>query len=346
MRIARAAAILGGALAACSVDVDLAGKQCPCLPGWVCDSVEQICVRQDSASEGAFTIESFDADWATPNSIRWRWKIDGRRESFHAFEVVVGPSEEAVRERSDVVVWTAEINPELQLFSVPRNDGVDYIEGTITDQLTPSTDYYAQLVVIDTAQQSSRSPIVVKRTAPASELAIDLVTETGIGPGHWLQPECLELVSDAPYEGMNHYQYQHWCSSDETQVCTDPQLPDGESPSCWMNIQFGGIDVDATELTAGGFEFAYLEVALALVSPAQATEPTPAYYVQLRVDEPPHYWAPLSLRGDGEYRLFQIPLSAFGLTHEALAGTIRHLEISAAWPHGSTIRIDSARVRW
>ena len=62
-------AVIGGALAAgllagCTVsELDLEGRACPCIAGWVCDESRDVCVRGDAGTAG---VDAGDRDATSP----------------------------------------------------------------------------------------------------------------------------------------------------------------------------------------------------------------------------------------------------------------------------------------
>jgi hypothetical protein len=335
---------------ACTIsDLDLAGRPCPCLDGWVCDPGTQTC-RTLASDEGAVDVVSFKADWSTPNAIRWSWEVSGSEADFHAYELVLGESHEEVAQRTRV--FTGDENPELDRFTLPRTDGEDPVISTITRGLVPDTEYFAQLLVFDTANKmSSSANVAQKRTALAPIDSIEIMADQAPPTLGWVQPMCLTL-DDQAFAGSQAYGYAHRCDrvwNDVVQeymvqaTCNAPQEP---QPECWENLFLEGMamPIDASRFTAGAYEAAYLEFVL-------------------RIDDSHHaWWASTGLRpvgfgtalpgffgitfrASGEYELYQFKLSTL-LSHEQILAGLETFFVGGAWEDGATIHFDEVFIRW
>ena len=107
------AGVLALLAAACTVEApDLAGKGCPCAPGWSCDPATNVCVQASGgvggvgsgaagsaggslgggggggASDGAIVPSNLRIAWTTPESIRWAWDAVGPEDAFLRYELV------------------------------------------------------------------------------------------------------------------------------------------------------------------------------------------------------------------------------------------------------------------
>lgn len=333
--------------AACTIDdIDLRGRSCPCAEGWTCDVTTNRCVEQTVgfSDAGAIDVVSFTAEWATPNAIRWRWELSGRSEDFFAFQLALGTSHEEVAARSGLV--TGADNPELDRFELPRTSGVDPVVSTITYDLEPDTDYFAQLIVIDTASAESTSPNVAnEHTADSPVASIDIMLDAAPLPGR-TQPSCMMLSSESS-AGPQAYAYSHHCAADGTasMVC-QPVAP--SAPLCWENVFLEDMQIAVApeSFPLGAFDEAYLEVAV-------------------RVDDSQHAWWStaglrpiggtelrsingITYRANGAYRVHQFKLTELGITYDEIvqAGGLQTFYIGSAWSDGATVRFDEVRIRW
>ncbi|MGH1344258.1 MAG: hypothetical protein ACRBN8_22055 [Nannocystales bacterium] len=372
-------ALLGLAFATgCPVpELDLEGRPCPCLGGWQCDAETQTCIREASEASGvaestsspgtgttasttgttqvgaesstgtppqsAFEVVSFSADWSTPQSMHWTWELEGDEEDFRAYELWIATSAEAL-EAGDAIVFDRDLNPELGRYSLANTDGVDLVVGTISDGLQAGTEYYGQLHVLDTAGgRSVSSNVAVRSTTaePTSSLSL-FADDTPFPPGFPL-PECLGRTDMAPSEGTHHFELLMECLPDGMPACEPVAEP---GPECFENLRLQDLGLGPVDIGGGDFAEAFLELDIAIVPPD---------------DSPAHgWWSDLSLQGsegwpglrgvtlraDGEYRRYQIPLTQIWATHEEFDGVIQGVRVGSQWRRGAVIRIDQISVRW
>jgi hypothetical protein len=352
--------------------LDLSGRACPCTDGWICDAATDTCRRPESADEAgsesgadetsttapvdetgattdepvtsAFEVVAFSSDWSTPNSIHWTWQVEGAVEDFHAWEVHVATSAEAL-EDGDGLVFDGTVNPELSRFTLRNTNDEERVTGTITDGLSASTEYFARLVVLDTAGGRTVSPnVAVRSTGPAPTNAVAILADDDPIPPGLALPDCYEHTDEAPAEGTtHHYQLRHFCSAAGAATCTEPADP---APECWENLRLQGMSVSVAGLTAGDFADAYLEVYIAVDAPADVTGH--GWWSELAVvaGGAIHSYKGLTIRANGAYRRYQIPLVQLGLTHRGLASVAEGLRVGSSWSNASTIRVDEAWIRW
>jgi hypothetical protein len=364
-------AVLSGCVIA---DVDLSGKACPCADGWECDELTDTCRRPsddgagstapgtDGASTsdgaapqstgeppvGAFEVLAFSADWSTPNAIHWTWQVEGDEADFHAWEVHIATSAEALDSGTDVAIVDGDQNPELDRFFL-RNTLMDEpVVGTITADLEPEVEYFARLHVLDTAGGRSTSPnVAVKATGAAPIGGVPIFRDDSPSPGYAL-PDCYVRSDVAPHTGTHHYELQHACTSDGAPTCT----PDAAEPSveCWENLRLQDMSVDlGPGFAASEFNDAYLEVWVAVdASGAPSGAPGHGWWSAIRLRAAGEVWpyAPVTIRADATYRRLQVPLGRLGLDHATLAGIVQGVDVGSEWAHGSVIRVDEAWIRW
>ncbi|MBX7083787.1 MAG: serine/threonine protein kinase [Nannocystaceae bacterium] len=274
------------------------------------------------------------AQWSTPNAIRWAWSAEGEADALRDYELVVGPSEDDVRVRSDRCrVFTRADNPELGHFLLPRTGGADPVRATITDGHVPEQVVFAQLWAIDTAGRRHGSNVASIHTAAPAVAQVVIFADQR---PHGFSIPALEVVDTRPFAGTHHLQFVSRC----------------EPPACFANLRWQDLDVDLSRVTPGDFATtAFLELAVAVDGDATS------WWSQLRlwydaehIDRVGHF-ASFALRHDGEYRLLQVPLRAFEFRDGVEpAAQLRHglfeLGLGGWWPPGATVRIDEIRVRW
>lgn len=336
----------------CAVSgIDLDGKECPCVEGWECDVVSNVCVRAAAADGGGtsgqaprFVIDSVSADWATPNSIHWVWDAQGAAEDFFAFEIRLATSTAALDDGTDVLLFDRDTNPELGRYVLDDTRGVDLVRGTVTDGLEPMTDYYARLTVLDTAGgQVSSSNIAVDSTPPLATQAVVIFSEQP--PAGFAAPPCFSRSDDAAFDGEFAYSINVACEAIDALGCSGQPA----QAECFDFVRWQGLGVDlGVGLGGGAFANAYLEFSLAIEPPPEL--PGEAWWTQIRVmgedGSLGSYQPGPVFRADGMYRMYQIPLPQFGLTDSQLGSMLRELHIGSSWDTGSTIRVDEARLRW
>lgn len=370
--------VLGGS--ACLVaPVDLTGRACPCVEGWVCDPATDTCQLpgdapadasgastpstdggESSTSEvastssvggdtsaipAAFEILEFSADWATPNAIHWAWQVQGQADDFHAWEVRVATSADAL-DTDAALVFDGTINPELDRYVLRNTQDEEPVEGTITDGLAMATEYFARLHVLDTAGGRAVSPNVAVRSTglPPTDAEAIFADAFPFPPGVARPEGCYVHTDTAPAgTSTHHFSLQHFCTGDQVATCFEEP---GAEPECWENLRLQNMEVAVTGLNVGDFPDAYLEVQIAVDPPPGVAGH--GWWSELSLDAGDAIWKydGLTIRADGEYRRYQIPLTELGLSHEAFASLAQGIRVGSTWSHGSTIRVDEAWIRW
>lgn len=291
------------------------------------------------------SVEGFQADWAASASIRWEWEPGGLEENFLAYELVIGESIEDVENREGTArVFTALNNPELGTFLLPRTDSAgDLVRGTITDGLTPSTSYIAQLVVIDTSLCEFKSPVSARATHvdPPEEIVI---FRDSVPHGSYALPSNFLPAEDDDGSGY-HLLYL---------PADDPEC----SPSstiCGNNLRYQDLNIDLSRISAGAFaSTALFEFELSVDSESSsfwseaglAFESCAGRYTLNPWTMPP--------RTDGA--IVQFPLRVLmrwvddddvPLDHGVLtSGPLCGFRIFGQWNRDATVRIDEIRIRY
>jgi hypothetical protein len=280
-------------------------------------------------------VTNLRASWSTPNQIRWDWDSVGRPEELGVLELVTGPSAEAVETRSaDSHLWTPADNPELgaQLRYI-FDDGSTEVGFSVTDQFEPNTVVYAQLTSVDSRGRRSVTNVAQGQTRPPPTEAIVVFADDD--PDSDALPEDFVVSQDAPFAGTAHYQFR--------QQCVDE--------SCWVNLRRNGLYTDLTSLPEAAYaDGAYFELALAVTADADPTGCLMWLFYD-ETDERSRYegWA---TRADGNYKVFQVPLTAFVLRGEAVSHDIITttglfgFNVGCQWRGDAVVRVDEIRIRW
>lgn len=228
-------AVIAGALASsCSIAaLDLSGKKCPCASGYVCDVPRDTCVLEgtlftDSATPDVQVLDAgkeaevvaplvvvsdLTAEWATPNSIRWKWTVTGDKKSFRAYEVVVGKSAADVTNRAaGVDILRGNEHPELDLFDARggKTSG-PFSMWTTTDGFGPGITKFVQVHATDVNGTVSSTKVVSRATA-------DQPTRTKIlfdGAERSARPVA-DWVFKTPVGGEAHYALDVDCGTAST----------------------------------------------------------------------------------------------------------------------------------
>lgn len=299
------------------------------------------------ATEPRVILRDFSPQWVTPSSIRWSWMPIGELDTLLRYEVRLAEDRDALlRGGAGVRVVGPDHNPELAYATLPNTKAGDLVVATTTDGLSPGTEYHAQLWAIDSRGTTGRSEIVAARTPVPPNRALPLYADGGgIGPG-WpsVHPECLEEASANPHGGDAHFRYRAACEADGTASC-HPRAP-GTTTGCWENLVWSDGELELGKFTPGMFRSAYFEVAIAL------DDSLPSFWSEVRLRTPSGRWtvSALTLRADGGYHRYQIPLPAFTDQGRPLAledmSSVGGFEIGGSWTAGGTVRVDEAILRY
>jgi hypothetical protein len=228
--------------------------------------------------------------------------------SFASYAVTVATTKAGLGPGKEHVVFTASKNPELGVYELPGDDGTDAVTTTITDELEPSTLYYAQLSATDSCGRAFLSNTAeASTTVSATNGVIDIYDSANTQPmGTFCQPSSTLFApssKDPPPGDPSCYTYVPGM---------DPSCP--KTGPCWENLGCGGMSYPTTGITTGAFgTTAYLEFQLAIDPPTNsyystvylllggggADAGTPSFGVE--------DWV---ARRDGKYRLMQFPLRA------------------------------------
>ncbi len=137
-------------------------------------------------------------------------------------------------------------------------------------------------------------------------------------------------------------EYEVVCDEQMMTVCGGT----GVTSACFDNVRWAELNIPLDSITGG----AYIEYALAI----EGTAPSPSYWSGVDILLGDDLWSfePFTYRADGQYRLYQVKLSALRtpggvpLRIEDLQGPLTQFIFAGFWPNGSTLRVDEVRVRW
>lgn len=287
--------------------------------------------------ESAVEIFDLNTGWATSRSICWRWDRIGEEEEFGRYELVLGHNLDDVANRTgSAQVWTAEENPELGVFQLPYTTGFDPVLSTITDELLPDTEYFAELVGFDREGRHSVSRSSARTLGLPAQCAVLFADEPTSG---YSIPTSFVYSDRAPYQGTHHYEYISVC---------DP----GED-LCFQNLRRRSIRAPTGDIDAADFAGAYYEFAVA----SDSTKPS--WWSQGRLhfgsdgnyDEGLHVFGGWTMPAVEDYRLKQLPLHVFTrdeqpLTREVASLGIYEFTVGGLWSHGALVRVDEVRICW
>jgi hypothetical protein len=288
---------------------------------WIHDGDQR---APSSTCEPRVRVSALQAQWSTPNAIRWSWTVDaGDVDTLQQYRLVLEPISRQ---------YGLDDNPELGFFQLPGTAGRDLVDGTITDGLEPQTQYSARLIAEDNLGCRSESNLATERTPPTPRRSVALFTEQ---PRASLYPDALVVARD-PARAFEGEYYLEYSSAD------DPECTDRES-LCFQNLRLVDLEITA-RLGEAYNKNAYLEFALSAQTPA-----TPYWANIMLLDG--GQWRSFdawSVRPQSEYRRIQVPLRALAgrtaATAPAAQSRLGGFGIGGAWGFGATIRIDSVRI--
>lgn len=277
------------------------------------------------------SISDLRVAWATPHGIRWRWTRTGDAADFVQYELVMGPTALDVTTRSARArVVSQEENPELGVYTLPQTGGMDPVVTTLVDGLTPSTHYFAQLVVTHADRSTTATLVAEADTAAMTTTSLELFDDAAaIG---YSIPETFVLSTDRPMVSRTCYRFVSACA---------------ERPSpCWEHLRRQGLNV-TVPMPSAAFDAAYLEISVA------SSASVPAYYSAFRLqvgdaaNSNTYQIEGITIRSDDAYRTYEIPLSALpGMTWDESQRGLREVGVGGNWSEGAIVRVDEARLRW
>jgi hypothetical protein len=319
--------------------VDPSTKGCPCADGYVCDDGACVaCPTGDALDDPAAGVHvtHLAVAWTTTNQMRWEWTSTGDPASLRGYSLLVGATEADVRGCSNgTTLWSAKENPELGRYYLPRTGYTDPVIATTIDGLTASTPYFAKLIATDSSGRQSITNIAGESTGDVPTRTIAVLRDScpSVWPPDFVQSTQKPFASDAGYR----YVFS----------CTDV-----DAGECFPNVSC--IDdalIQLPDFNAGRLQNAFFEVALAIDSPVPSYWSNLALQFGMCTDCNAVYdrW---TLRNGGEYRLMQVPLTAFvhsdggAITTDEVATGLHQFIVGGYGPVGTVLWVDEASVRY
>jgi hypothetical protein len=288
----------------CSVDdLSYVGKTCTTTcPGSIA-CIDGICRKLDSLVYAT----DFRVAWATPNSIRWAWKLEGRGTDLVSYALLVtSPTSGA----SGAKTWTSADNLELGGYQIKNSNSFDIVTGTITAEMDPSTQYSAvlRLTDVDGHTFDTASVTAVTDVPRTSHL---VVFERALGAGQYLDPAppTFSVTSDGGVEGGPSLYYDvpqpnpgyQNLRIDSLKLRADSSLTDKLFAAAYVEVWIRGIGTP-------GSSWSNLWIRMYEADGTDCTDfPTCIYQYPIDWLYHPDPKAP------GRYRQVQIPLSQFSL---------------------------------
>lgn len=302
----------------------------------MCKQSTNTCVARNP---GLIQVFDFQAAWATPEQVMWKWSVAGIAEDLVRYELLIAKSQSEL-DRGEGIRFGPDQNPELGRFTLPNTEGANEVESTLTDGLEPSTSYVARLLAIDRTGYAAPSDAAFVTTGNKAANDEPLFADT---QPIWVGPECVQTTDVAPLgDAGNHLEYGVSCALEGgTNKC-----PPSQGPTCWSAVNFG-FNADFSELNYGDFVYAFVEFGLSIQSDngiywggvAFGDDAAPGYSIQ-----------PISFRADGQYRVYQLKLSEFADGTNSLEvddmGKLSSFSVGGRLPEGSVQRLDNVRIRW
>jgi hypothetical protein len=279
-------------IAACTLaPIDDSIKSCPCAPGYVCDEeLTNTCYRPMNANQDcvpAITVSDFDADWATQNSIHWRWTPHGDPQELLRYEIHVVSTVERARRR----VIGPDENSELGDFHRRSSATTDVLVDSITYEHEANTDYIGRIVAIDRNLCEFRSDVrgISTLSSPTGENV--LLDDCTVGDG---DPDSMEILGIGDDCRLQHIPLR------------DPECtPDFQRLGvCPQNLKWNNFRFDRPPLDPGRFQRAVFEVRVANRTNAAAS------WGRIWVAFGEHYFEiePMTIENGPDFRSFQAPL--------------------------------------
>lgn len=341
MRLVGTAVLAALGAAACSVDVPIDGKRCPCAEGYECDVPLDRCVP--AACDGAVRAADVEASWTTPNALALRWRIEGPPADLLRYEVLVAENEDDLFTRGGSArLVTAADSPELG--ATPPATSV------VVRELSPSTAYLARVVAVDVRQCSAASAVAGAST-PADATGYVALFEDAVTPPAYASP-----AAGLTVEGGELV----YTPADDPECSPTP----GADPLCGQPLRVQGLSVplaqvlEAPGVTDKTFARAFVEVRLENTgdhdSPFSELSLWPNACAELGEI---YELAGFGLTARPGYQVVQVPLAAlvdssgqpltFGVVDTSASGTpLCGFAIGAQWNKSGRVRVDRVRVRY
>lgn len=341
--------------------VETSGLECPCGPGWRCETSTNVCVRggegecgRAGRELGSVVLTNLRVDWVTANQARIAWEAESLEDLF-AYEVDIAPTEEAILAGEPTRTVTSDENPELARSFLVGAASADPVLATTLFGLEAGERYRVRLVAEDGSGRVTCSEIIGLLTNPPPALGFSMADESrGSAVPN---PPCITFAtsSDRASSGERYWEWTAQCERAfdamigeyGEPVC---EIPDPEHPTCWENLRIESLDYPLS-LNASEFQLAFLEMSVAVESAEHG------YWAEMGISTPGDGASDFFVVGrqtvaaNVGYRRYQVPLrilrgSTGQLTADAVNRGIRSYRIGTHWKHGAVVRIDGAAIRW
>lgn len=331
--------------AACTIDVPLEGKRCPCAEGFVCDDPIDRCVPH--ICDPALTVADLTVMWATPGAIALRWAPAGDT-SVASYEIVLAETLDDIAARAGTArVVGSEENPELGTFTTSP--------WTIVRDVAPAKAYLARVVARDATGCTAGSNVASVQTPPAATGYVDIFTDTVTGPAYTSPERGFAVQGGAlVYTPADDPECQPVPGADA--ICGQPLRIQG------LSIPLAKTSDERPGLDDAAFARAFVEIAI------ENTGALPSTFAEvfLRFDacnpDLVHLYelAGFTLPARLGLQIVQLPLSqlaqagvsprvplTFGVVDQRGPGTaLCGVGIGAQWNKAGRVRIDDIKIRY
>lgn len=354
------------ALVACGVgSIDLAGRQCPCVDEWICDTATGTCVLDTNTTAptavptgtdpppppppppgGTIMVSDLRADWVTPNTIRWSFAVNGNPAEFLRYELVTGPSKAIVESHVGAKAWTT-LNQELSEFA-PRTAAPpagEFRVWTITQEHVPGTVGWAQVTAVDKNGRGQSVAAAAKTSAEATDAFVIFNDPALPGSPEPNATQFARVTSGAFGTSSHCYSFTVKCAAGAA-TCDDT---------------FGQRELakTITAMNQAEFDRAFVEFQL------RATSIVPREYMTFHmqigadtcsVQDCRYRMFGLGISTKDIYRVFQLPLRRLVRTNDPRELDLdvlrqRNFRLHAVfwastWNEGAQVRVDEIKIRW
>ncbi|MBL9023846.1 MAG: hypothetical protein JNL21_16750 [Myxococcales bacterium] len=349
------------AIGACSIDVSLDGRGCPCIEGYLCDRSANVCV----ADACKVSAKRFDKLWATPHGIAFTLPAVGAADGFLRYEVVIGTSKQDVESRSGSArVLTDADHPELAEMTGPGTQRVVVLEGG----LTPSTTYYAALQSVDTSGCESRSEVIAVPTPPESVNQPIWIFDPANPGTPSFQPSSVRLSTNGSETEVTYVLAEYVCCVMECDASGEPigggssggetRFECGQPLKLDRRLTLGSDGGQANLVRGDTFDDAYVEVDLFFESTLPARigivwldfdDGTELNDIGESIAKESYRFDELTFIPTTGFRTVEVPLSALArngvaLEHADLLTPSTQFALGGQWNRDATVHVRSVRI--
>ncbi len=284
----------------------------------------------EPGGSSSLTLDAFALEFATPNTLRFRWESTDPVGEFSEYEVLLMPADAS---ECDVQRVDQRTNPGLGHFRGPDVDHL--LVATSIGSLAPNTRYVAQLLIHDESGASRASELRTVQTSRQPQREFVLFSE-GAATGYSI-PDTLTIATGDAFSGSEYLEFVSDCLG-----------------GCFENLRRQDIGISLSTMTPEDFSQAYYEFAIA----SSGTEHSYWSQVRLSFDQEDgsrelFIYAPMVLAARETYTVHQIPLRAFSkdaqatqLNYDFASRGVYEFTVGGNWPLGDTVRLDELRILW